>query len=71
MVPDFTYPSSLALEPQLLLINSCLADTVNMGVTKTTHQEGTGPQAQAGQTVTIEYTGFLKDTSKPDNKGKQ
>ncbi|KAJ4413483.1 FK506-binding protein 1B [Gnomoniopsis sp. IMI 355080] len=42
-----------------------------MGVTKTTHQEGTGPQAQAGQTVTIEYTGFLKDTSKPDNKGKQ
>lgn len=42
-----------------------------MGVTKTTHQEGTGPQAQVGQTVTIEYTGFLKDTSKPDNKGKQ
>lgn len=42
-----------------------------MGVTKTTHQEGTGPQAQAGQTVTIEYTGYLKDTSKPDNKGKQ
>lgn len=42
-----------------------------MGVTKTTHQEGTGAQAQVGQTVTIEYTGFLKDTSKPDNKGKQ
>lgn len=42
-----------------------------MGVTKTTHQEGTGAQPQVGQTVTIEYTGFLKDTSKPDNKGKQ
>lgn len=42
-----------------------------MGVTKTTHQEGTGAQAQSGQTVTIEYTGFLKDTSKPDNKGTQ
>lgn len=42
-----------------------------MGVTKTTHQEGTGPQPQVGQTVTIEYTGFLKDSSKPDNKGKQ
>ncbi|KAI1848215.1 hypothetical protein JX265_011739 [Neoarthrinium moseri] len=42
-----------------------------MGVTKTVHQEGSGPQAQAGQTVTIEYTGFLKDTTKPGNKGKQ
>ncbi|KAF3768178.1 hypothetical protein M406DRAFT_102097 [Cryphonectria parasitica EP155] len=42
-----------------------------MGVTKTTHAEGTGAQPSVGQTVTIEYTGFLKDTSKPDNKGKQ
>lgn len=40
-----------------------------MGVTKTTHVEGSGPQAQSGKTVTIEYTGYLKDTSKPDNKG--
>lgn len=40
-----------------------------MGVTKTTHQEGTGPTPAVGQTVTIEYTGWLKDTSKPDNKG--
>ncbi|EMR61820.1 FK506-binding protein 1B [Eutypa lata] len=40
-----------------------------MGVTKTVIQEGTGAQAQAGQAVTIEYTGWLKDTSKPDNKG--
>ncbi|OBU00507.2 FK506 binding protein proline rotamase rapamycin-binding protein [Pseudogymnoascus verrucosus] len=31
-----------------------------MGVTKTTTQEGTGAQPQANQTVTIEYTGFLK-----------
>lgn len=42
-----------------------------MGVTKTTHVEGTGAVPQKGQTVTIEYTGFLKDTSKPNNKGKQ
>lgn len=42
-----------------------------MAVTKTTHQEGTGAQPTPGQTVTIEYTGFLKDTSKPDNKGNQ
>jgi FK506-binding protein 1 len=42
-----------------------------MGVTKIVHQEGSGPQPTKGQTVTIEYTGYLKDTSKPDNKGKQ
>ncbi|KAI2637183.1 FK506-binding protein 1B [Hypomontagnella submonticulosa] len=42
-----------------------------MGVTKTVIQEGTGPQPAARQTVTIEYTGWLKDTSKPDNKGNQ
>lgn len=42
-----------------------------MGVTKTITQQGTGPSPQVGQTVVIEYTGFLKDTSKPDNKGAQ
>ncbi|RYP75755.1 hypothetical protein DL771_002242 [Monosporascus sp. 5C6A] len=42
-----------------------------MGVTKTVIQEGNGPQPVAGQKVTIEYTGWLKDTSKPDNKGAQ
>jgi FK506-binding protein 1 len=40
-----------------------------MGVTKTTTQEGTGEIAKKGQTVTIEYTGYLKDPSKPGNKG--
>ncbi|UQC75835.1 peptidyl-prolyl cis-trans isomerase fkr-3 [Colletotrichum lupini] len=42
-----------------------------MGVTKTTHQSGSGAIPKPGQTVTIEYTGFLKDTSQPDNKGKK
>ncbi|MDB5910553.1 MAG: peptidylprolyl isomerase [Massilia sp.] len=42
-----------------------------MGVTKTVIQEGNGPVPQKGQKVTIEYTGWLKDTSKPDNKGTQ
>ncbi|KAF4458453.1 peptidylprolyl isomerase [Fusarium albosuccineum] len=42
-----------------------------MGVTKTTHQEGSGAIPQVGQTVTIEYTGYLKDASKPDNKGEK
>lgn len=40
-----------------------------MGVTKTVSQEGSGAQPTKGQNVTIEYTGYLKDTSKPDNKG--
>jgi len=42
-----------------------------MGVTKTIIQEGTGPVAKKGQKVTIEYTGWLKDTSKPGNKGEK
>jgi FK506-binding protein 1 len=42
-----------------------------MGVTKTTTSEGNGPIPQKGQTVTIQYTGFLKDPSKPDNKGEK
>jgi len=42
-----------------------------MGVQKTVMQEGNGPVAEKGQKVSIEYTGWLKDTSKPDNKGKQ
>ncbi|KAH8681570.1 peptidyl-prolyl cis-trans isomerase fkr-3 [Xylariales sp. PMI_506] len=40
-----------------------------MAVTKTVSQEGTGVIPAKGQTVTIEYTGYLKDTSKPGNKG--
>ncbi|KAI1819377.1 FKBP-type peptidyl-prolyl cis-trans isomerase [Xylaria intraflava] len=40
-----------------------------MGVTKTVQQEGKGARPTVGQTVTIEYTGWLKDTSKPENKG--
>ncbi|TVY38565.1 FK506-binding protein 1B [Lachnellula subtilissima] len=42
-----------------------------MGVTKTVLSEGSGAAPKVGDTVTIEYTGFIKDTSKPDNKGSQ
>ncbi|RYO76837.1 hypothetical protein DL766_010372 [Monosporascus sp. MC13-8B] len=42
-----------------------------MGVTKIVIQEGNGPKPVAGQNVTIEYTGWLKDTSKPNNKGEK
>ncbi len=40
-----------------------------MAVTKTTIKSGSGDQPTKGDTVTIEYTGWLKDTSKPDSKG--
>lgn len=42
-----------------------------MGVEKTIITEGDGPSPTNGQTVTMEYTGWLKDTSQPENKGKQ
>ncbi len=42
-----------------------------MGVQKTTHVEGTGQQPVHGQKVFIEYTGWLKDDSKPDAKGEE
>ncbi len=42
-----------------------------MGVTKTVISEGTGPSPKVGDRVTMEYTGWLKDTSKPNNKGSQ
>lgn len=40
-----------------------------MGVTKTVLVDGNGPVPKVGDTVTIEYTGYLKDLSKPDMKG--
>jgi len=42
-----------------------------MAVTKTVLQEGSGPSPQKGNKVTMEYTGWLKDTGRPENKGKQ
>ncbi|QSZ28755.1 hypothetical protein DSL72_003260 [Monilinia vaccinii-corymbosi] len=35
-----------------------------MGVTKHILKEGTGPSPKVGDTVTIEYTGWVKDESK-------
>ncbi|KAL6817320.1 hypothetical protein J3E69DRAFT_345173 [Trichoderma sp. SZMC 28015] len=39
--------------------------------TKTILEEGSGDSPKAGDTVFMGYTGWLKDTSKPDNKGKK
>jgi FKBP-type peptidyl-prolyl cis-trans isomerase len=42
-----------------------------MGVEKTIRQEGNGPVPKNGDQVTMEYTGWLKDASAPNQKGKQ
>ncbi|KAI1054949.1 hypothetical protein LB506_006653 [Fusarium annulatum] len=42
-----------------------------MGVQKTIISEGSGPSPKVGEKVTIQYTGWVKDESKPDNKGDQ
>jgi FK506-binding protein 1 len=43
-----------------------------MGVTKTVIKEGDGGASpKAGDTVIIEYTGFLYDANAPNNKGNQ
>jgi len=38
---------------------------------KTDETTGTGHEAAAGRTVTVHYTGWLYDQSKPDHKGKK
>lgn len=40
-------------------------------LTKTILEEGSGDSPKAEDTVLMGYTGWLKDTSKPDNKGKK
>jgi FKBP-type peptidyl-prolyl cis-trans isomerase len=48
---------------------SFTSTTAIMGVSKTVLKEGNGAIPKAGDKVTIEYTGYLKDTSKPAHKG--
>ena len=40
-----------------------------MGVQKTIVTEGTGPQPNKGQVISMHYTGWVKDTSKPESRG--
>ncbi|KAL6904117.1 fkbp-type peptidyl-prolyl cis-trans isomerase [Trichoderma evansii] len=42
-----------------------------MGVTKTVYEEGTGPSPQKGNRILMHYTGWLKDDSQPEQKGKK
>jgi FKBP-type peptidyl-prolyl cis-trans isomerase len=41
------------------------------GYTKTILQEGTGEPPVEKTIVKMHYTGWLKDTSQPENKGKK
>lgn len=45
--------------------------TTIMGVEKILLQEGTGAIPRKGQTVTIEYTGYLRDVNAENEKGEQ
>lgn len=40
-----------------------------MVFTKTILKEGTGDGCQTGNKIKMHYTGWVKDTSKPDNRG--
>lgn len=42
-----------------------------MGVQKTVITEGNGPSPEKGDTVTMEYTGWLRTAGEPGEKGKQ
>ncbi|KAI6713502.1 peptidyl-prolyl cis-trans isomerase [Marssonina coronariae] len=67
----FTLNTSSAQPTTISTIRSLSRTSANMGVTKTVLKEGSGAIPKAGDYVTIEYTGYLKDTTKPGNKGTQ
>ena len=61
----------------LILLAGCGGGTEGTDVTQTNvtqlirqdGREGTGGEAVAGRTVTVHYTGWLYDESRPDRKG--
>ena len=56
----------------LILLAGCGGGTERTSVTQLTGQDGragTGAEAMAGRTVTVHYTGWLYDESRPDRRG--
>jgi FKBP-type peptidyl-prolyl cis-trans isomerase len=56
----------------VLVLNACGGNTENTGVTQLIKQDdvmGTGAEAQSGRVVTVHYTGWLYDQTRPDRKG--
>lgn len=56
----------------LILVAGCGGDAERNSVQELVKQDtraGTGAEAVAGRTVTVHYTGWLYDASRPDGKG--
>jgi FKBP-type peptidyl-prolyl cis-trans isomerase FkpA len=56
----------------VLLLAACGGNTETNSVTQLIKQDdavGTGGEAQSGRVVTVHYTGWLFDPSRPDKKG--
>jgi len=56
----------------LILLAGCSGGAERTNVTELIRQDarvGTGAEAVAGRTVTVHYTGWLYDESRPDRKG--
>ena len=56
----------------LILLAGCGGDAERTNVTELIKEDarvGTGAEAAAGRTVTVHYTGWLFDESRPDRKG--
>ena len=55
-----------------LLLTACGGNTENTSVTQLIRQDdvvGTGAEAQSGRVVTVHYTGWLYDQTRPDRRG--
>ena len=56
----------------VVILTACGGNTENTSVTQLIRQDdvvGTGAEAQSGQVVTVHYTGWLYDQTRPDRKG--
>jgi FKBP-type peptidyl-prolyl cis-trans isomerase FkpA len=56
----------------VLVLTACGGNTENNSVAQLIRQDdvvGTGAEAQSGQVVTVHYTGWLYDQTRPDRKG--
>ena len=56
----------------VVVLTACGGNTENPSVTQLIRQDdvvGTGAEAQSGRVVTVHYTGWLYDQTRPDRKG--
>jgi FKBP-type peptidyl-prolyl cis-trans isomerase FkpA len=56
----------------VLALTACGGNTENTSVTQLIRQDdvvGTGAEAQSGRVVTVHYTGWLYDQTRPDRRG--